>query len=459
MDITSERLILSSLVLDEDYVRKTLPFLQSEYFHDKIERTVFEIIRSYLQEYNTLPNLTTLLIDIRNHERLNDKEVAEAESIAREIFDIDRPTDAKWLVEQTEEFCRTKAVYNAIKKAIAVYDGTEKTMTPHAIPDMIKDAVSISFESHIGMDLYDDAGARYDYYALPTSKVPFDIELMNEITNGGISRKTLNVVVAGVNVGKTLSLVHLACAYARTGLNVLYFTMEMREEEILKRMDANMLKTPINKLEALGRDIFIDNVEKIRAKSYGTIKVKEYPPGVAHVGHFKHIINELKMKQRFTPDIIIVDYIGITGSSRMKLGNQSSYFYLKAVAEELRALAVETNTILWTAMQLTRSGISSTDVEITDVSESMGIPATADFMISITRTEELDSLGQVLFKQLKNRYGNKSNKLRFVVGVDLDRQTLYDVNQSEQDDIIMSEQVSVTRTGSLKDKFKQLNRV
>jgi KaiC/GvpD/RAD55 family RecA-like ATPase len=457
MDVTSEKLILSSLVQDEDYVRQVLPFLQSEYFHDKVERAVFETIHSYLQEYNTLPNRTTLLVDIRNHEKLNEKEIEEAEVIVRDIFTIDRPTDIKWLIKQTEEFCQSKAVYNAIMKAIAIYDGTEKTLTPHAIPDMIKEAVGISFDSRIGMDMYDDAGVRYDYYTLPESKVPFDIEILNEVTNGGVGRKTLNVVVAGVNVGKTLSLVHLACAYARAGLNVLYFTMEMREEEILKRMDANMLKTPINRLEELGRDTFIDKVEKIRAKSYGKIKVKEYPPGVAHVGHFKHIINELKMKQRFVPDIIIVDYIGITASSRMKLGQQTSYFYLKAVAEELRALAVETNTVLWTAMQLTRSGITNTDVEITDVSESMGIPATADFMISVTRTEELDNLGQVLFKQLKNRYGNKTNKLRFVVGIDFDKQTLYDVNQSEQEDIVVSQKISSANVTDLREKFKRLN--
>jgi replicative DNA helicase len=457
MDVTNEKLILSSLVVDDDYVRQVLPFLQSEYFNDKIERSVFETIRSYIHEYNTLPNKTTLLVDIRSHEKLNEKEVAEAENVVREIFDIDRPSDSKWLIKKTEEFCQEKAVYNAIMKAIAIYDGTEKTVTPHAIPDMIKDAVGISFDSHIGMDMYDDAGARYDYYTLPSSKIPFDIEILNEITNGGAGRKTLNVFVAGVNVGKTLSLVHLACAYARAGLNVLYFTMEMREEEILKRMDANMLKTPINKLEEFGRDAFIDKVEKLRAKSYGKIKVKEYPPGAAHAGHFKHIIGELKMKQRFVPDVIMVDYIGITGSARMKIGQQNSYFYLKAVAEELRALAVETDTVLWTAMQLTRTGITNTDVEITDVSESMGIPATADFMLSVTRTEELDGLGQVLLKQLKNRYGNKTNKLRFVVGIDLDKQTLYDVNQSEQDDIVVSQQVSTSNVGSLKDKFKKLN--
>jgi replicative DNA helicase len=456
MDVTSEKLILSSLVQDEDYVRQVLPFLKSEYFNDKVEKAVFETIRSYLLEYNTLPNKTTLLVDIRNHDDLNEKEIAEAESIIRDIFRIERPTDSKWLIGQTEEFCRTKAIYNAIVKAISIYDGTDKTMTPHAIPDMIKEAVSVSFDSHIGMDIYDDAGIRYDYYTLPESKIPFDIDLLNDITNGGVSRKTLNVVVAGVNVGKTLSLIHFACAYARAGYNVLYFTLEMREEEILKRMDANMLKTPINELGKLGRETFIDEVEKLRAKSYGKIKVKEYPPGSAHAGHFKHIINELKLKQRFVPDVIMVDYIGITGSSRMRMGQQNSYFYLKAVAEELRALAVETNTILWTAMQLTRSGITNTDVEITDVSESMGIPATADFMISITRTEELDGLGQVLFKQLKNRYGNKTNRLRFVVGVDLDRQTLYNVNSSEQDDIIAQERI-VTNTTNLKEKFKQLN--
>lgn len=455
MEITTERLILHSLVTDEEYIRQVLPFLKSDYFHDKIERAIFEKIRDYLHEYSALPNKTTLIIDIREHEKLNEKEVEEAENVIKDIFKIEDASDTKWLIKQTEEFCQSKAVYNSIMKAISIYDGTEKNLTPHAIPDLIKEAISVSFDTHIGMDLYEDAELRYEYYTRAESKIPFDIEILNEVTSGGVGRKTLNVVVAGVNVGKTLSLVHLACAYARQGYNVIYFTMEMREEEILKRIDANMLKVPISKLKDFSRDEFIDKVEKIRQKSYGKIKVKEFPPGSAHAGHFKHVLSELKIKKRFIPDVIIVDYIGITASSRIRAGQQNSYFYLKSISEELRALAVETDTALWTAMQLTRSGISSTDVEITDVSESMGIPATADFMISLTRTEDLDNLGQILVKQLKNRYGNKTNKLRFVVGIDLDCQLLYDVNQSEQDDIIDETKV-ITSTKNLKEKFKSL---
>lgn len=455
MEITSERVILSSLVKSESFVRQTLPFLKAEYFHDRVERAVFETVQAYLQNYNTLPNKTSLLIDVREHEKLSEKETAEAELVVKELFAIEEPSDDKWLVKQTEEFCQSKAVYNAIMKAIAIYDGAEKDLTPHAIPDMIKDAVGVSFDTHIGMDMCDDVEARHDYYTREESKVPFDIDVLNEVTNGGAGRKTLNVIVAGVNVGKTLSLVHLACAYARQGLNVLYFTMEMREEEILRRVDANILRMPMNKLETLTKDAFVEKFESVKEKSYGKIKVKEFPPGSAHTGHFKHVISELKLKQRFVPDIILVDYIGITASARMKLGQQNSYFYLKAVAEELRALAVETDTVLWSAMQLTRSGMSNSDVDITDVSESMGIPATADFMLSVTRTEELDEMGQVLFKQLKNRYGNKVDKLRFVVGVDLYRQTLYEVNQSEQDDLVVEKTCS-TSTASLKDKFKKL---
>ncbi len=354
MDVTDEKLILSNLIIDEEYISQVLPFLQPEYFQNKIEKISFEVIRDYIQIYNTLPNRTTIVHDLREKESLNDHETQEAEQLIKEVCNIERPTDRIWLVKKTEEFCQSKAVYNAIIKAISIYDGSETEIGSHAIPDLIKEAISISFDSHIGMDFYSDANTRYDYYTLEENKIPFDLGILNAITNGGLGRRSLNIILGGLHVGKTLLMISMACDYIKLGYNVLYLTMEMREEEILMRMDANLLKTPINKLKEFSRDSFIDRVEKIRQKSYGQIKVKEFPTGASHSGHFKHIIDELKLKHNFIPSIIFVDYMGIMGSSRMKMGTQNSYFYLKAVSEELRALAQETDTVLWSAMQMTR---------------------------------------------------------------------------------------------------------
>lgn len=354
MDVTDEKLILSNLIIDEEYISQVLPFLQPEYFQNKIEKISFEVIRDYIQIYNTLPNRTTIVHDLREKESLNDHETQEAEQLIKEVCNIERPTDRVWLVKKTEEFCQSKAVYNAIIKAISIYDGSETEIGSHAIPDLIKEAISISFDSHIGMDFYSDANTRYDYYTLEENKIPFDLGILNVITNGGLGRRSLNIILGGLHVGKTLLMISMACDYIKLGYNVLYLTMEMREEEILMRMDANLLKTPINKLKEFSRDSFIDRVEKIRQKSYGQIKVKEFPTGASHSGHFKHIIDELKLKHNFIPSIIFVDYMGIMGSSRMKMGTQNSYFYLKAVSEELRALAQETDTVLWSAMQMTR---------------------------------------------------------------------------------------------------------
>ncbi len=354
MDVTDEKLILSNLIIDEEYISQVLPFLQPEYFQNKIEKISFEVIRDYIQIYNTLPNRTTIVHDLREKESLNDHETQEAEQLIKEVCNIERPTDRIWLVKKTEEFCQSKAVYNAIIKAISIYDGSETEIGSHAIPDLIKEAISISFDSHIGMDFYSDANTRYDYYTLEENKISFDLGILNAITNGGLGRRSLNIILGGLHVGKTLLMISMACDYIKLGYNVLYLTMELREEEILMRMDANLLKTPINKLKEFSRDSFIDRVEKIRQKSYGQIKVKEFPTGASHSGHFKHIIDELKLKHNFIPSIIFVDYMGIMGSSRMKMGTQNSYFYLKAVSEELRALAQETDTVLWSAMQMTR---------------------------------------------------------------------------------------------------------
>ena len=459
MDVTDEKLILSNLIVDEDYVSRVLPFLQSEYFQNNVERALFDIIRTYIQNYNNSPNRTTLIHDARESKTISEREITDAEHLIKEICSFERPTDREWLIKKTEEFCQNKAVYNAIVKSISIYDGSDKETSPHSIPELLRSAISISFDSHIGMDYFDDTEARYEYYTLEENKIPFDLHILNGITNGGLGRKSLNLILAGLHVGKTLSMISLACDYAKLGQNVLYLTLEMREEEILMRMDANLLKTPINKLKEFGRDVFINKVEKIRQKSYGQIKVKEFPTGAAHTGHFKHVIDELKLKFKFIPDVIFVDYLGIVGSSRMKMGSQNSYFYLKAVSEELRALAQETNTVLWSAMQLNREGISSTDPELTNVAEAISVLHTADFAISITRTEELDSAAQILFKQQKNRFGNKTDKLRFIMGVDLEKQILHSVNNAEQTDLI-DEKVQMkinTDTKSLKDKFKKLN--
>lgn len=368
--ISTERLVLGGLVMSEDFTRQTIPFLQPEYFQNTAEQSVFKTIKKYIHEYKSLPSSTALMLDVKNDMELAERDIASAVDIVNDIYTINvKDLDPKWLVKQAEEFCQSKAIYLAIMKSIAIYDGSEKDLTPHAIPDMVKNAISISFDSHIGKDYYDDAEARYDYYTQPENKVPFDLEILNKITNGGCGKKTLNVIAAGVNCGKTLTMCHLAAAYMKMGHNVLYISMEMSEDEILKRVDANLLRVNINKISELGRDAFLSRVHKIREKTHGKIKVKEFPTGAATCAHFSHLLNELKLKQGFEPTIIIIDYIGITGSSRMKMGVQSSYFYLKAVAEEMRALAVETETVVWTALQLNRQGITSSDVEITDVAE------------------------------------------------------------------------------------------
>jgi replicative DNA helicase len=460
MEISQERIILSSLVRNDEFVRETLPFLKDEYFKDDIERALFNSIKGYLDKYNNAPNLTTLTVEIRETPSLNEEQTLEAEDIVKELFLIEPPGDKSWLIAQTESFCQNKAVYNAIMKAISIYDGSEKVLSPHAIPDFLRDAVGISFDTHVGMDFWDDAAKRYDFYTEPENKFPFGLKILNEITNGGILKKTLNLIVAGINVGKTLSLIDLACWYSRCGLNVLYITLEMREEMILQRVDANMLEISLNKIETLGRDNYLTRMGEIHQKGYGKIKVKELPTGTGTTSRFRHLINELKMKQKFKPDIIIVDYIGIMDSSRLKVGSTNSYFYLKSIAEELRGLAVETDTAIWTAMQLTRAGVQNSDAGITDIGESFGIPATADFILSVARTEELDQVGQLLMKQIKNRYGNKIKHIRFLVGVDLERQFLFDVTQREQDELIqepVDDDVKF-KMQSLKEKFAALNK-
>lgn len=431
MSYNTERVILSGLVNNSEYASKVMPYLKDEYFDDVAERSVFSLIMSYSTHYSKIPNKAVVHHALSN-QTLSEELRDECMECVDQIFDEIEIEDYSWLVDQSESFCRQKAVHNAIMKSISIYSGEDTSYNIHAIPEFLREAISVSFDGSVGMDYFDDAARRYDYYTQSTSKIPFDVEVLNEITEGGLPRKTLNVILAAVNAGKTMSMIHLASCYFKQGYNVVYFTMEMAEEEILRRIDANVLDVPLKDIPTLDRDAFMDRVQTMKAMSRGKVKVKEYPTGGASIAHFKHALDEMKLKQNFIPDVIIVDYIGIVASSRVKNTQANSYTVMKSVTEELRSLAVETNTVTVSAVQLNRTGISSSDVEMTDVADSMGIAHTSDWMIALTRTEELDAQHQILVKQLKSRYSNKSNKTRFVVGVDLDKQKLLDAaNPSE----------------------------
>lgn len=456
-EITNEKLILSSLARNESYARKVAPFIKDEYFEDRIEKKLYLVIQNYLNKYNSVPSKTDISITIRNDQTLSEDQTDTALLIIDELWAMEPSKNNEWLVETTEFFCQDKSIYLAIQKAISIYQGEDKELTSHAIPDILKTAISVCFDSKVGMDFFDDAASRYDFYANPESKIPFHIDILNEVTCGGVPRKTLNVLVAGVNVGKTMSLIDLACGYTARGLNVLYFSNEMREEMIMMRADANRLKTPVNELVTMGKEKFLNRIEVLRQKSYGRLKVKEFPPGTATATHFRHVVDELKLKQNFIPDVIMVDYLTITASSRMKYGNTSSYFYYKAVAEELRALAVELNVVMWSAAQFNRGGMSATEVGMEDLAESVAIAQTVDGMWGLIRTEELDSIGQILWKQLKSRYANKAVKEKFVTGVNIDLQTFYDVDQNAQPELHQSSHVKQVSGDEMKAKFMSKN--
>lgn len=454
--ISNERLILSALVKNERYMRAVFPFLKNDFYRDSIEKRIFELIGEYLSKYNSCPNKSSLAILVTNDMTLNEKQTLEAADVVEDIFDIIPPANEEFLIKTTEEWCQTQSVHNAIDTAISIYQGENKNLSVHSIPDILKEAIGMSFDVKVGMDFDDDALIRWEFYTTPENKIPFDIEIMNEVTCGGVTRKTLNVLTAGVNVGKTMSLIHLASAYKKQGLNVLYFSLEMREEMIMQRMDANILKIAVNDIVSLGQERYLSRIETLRQKTHGKLKVKEFPPGTASAAHFRHTINELKLKQNFIPDVIIVDYLTICASSRMKYGVQGSYFYYKAVAEELRALAVEMNVVMWTAAQFNRGGMAATEVGMEDLAESVGIAQTVDGMWAVIRTDELDQVGQLMIKQLKSRYANKAVKTRFTIGVDIDKQTLFDVTQSQQTDIIQPEALRAPTQNDLKNRFMGL---
>ena len=426
-----ENIIIQSLIRDPDYIGKVIPYIDGTFFEDSINEAIFNSIKSYFVKVGKQPEKNILLVNV-GEENLSDSQFEEAQTIVKESFQEETVQDTNWLLEQTEQWCQERSMYHTIMKAISIYDGSDKTLSPHAIPDMMRDSLSISFETNIGYDWAGSAEDRFHYYSEPEHKVPFLLETLNEITNGGIPTKTLNLILAGVHVGKTMSLVHLACDYIRQGFDVLYVSMEMSENEILQRVDANLLKVPMHELVELGKDKFMTRIHGLRSKSFGDLKVIQYPTSVGTSGHIEQAMNDLRTKMHWTPSVVMIDYIGIVASSKIKVGSTNSHFYLKSVAEELRALGIKHDVIVWSAMQLTRGGMGSSDPDMTDIAESIGIPGVCDFMLAAMRTEELDQLGHIAYKQLKNRYRRLTLRPRFVLGSDMDQQCLRDVAKSEQ---------------------------
>lgn len=429
-----ERLVLANLIENEEYARKVIPFIKHEYFHDHSERIVFDLIDQYTKKYNKFPSKEALSIDLENVGSINEDQYKEAQAIIREL-ETDK-SDVEWLVDNTEKFCQDKAVYNAVMESIKILDDKSGGKSKGSIPQILSDALGVSFDSHVGHDFLDDYSPRYEFYHTKEKKIPFDLDYLNKITKGGLPIKTLNVALAGTGVGKSLFMCHCAAANLLQGYNVLYITLEMAEERIAERIDANLINVTMDELSLLPKEIYEKKVERIKRGTQGKLIIKEYPTACAGSANFRHLLNELKIKRNFVPDIVYIDYLNICTSSRLRQGaNINSYTYIKAIAEELRGLAVEFKVPVVTATQTTRSGYSNSDVDLTDTSESFGLPATADFMFALIATEELQDLNQIMVKQLKNRYNDPNLYRKFVVGVDRAKMKLYDCEQSAQEDI------------------------
>ena len=430
-----ETLILSNLLNDENYLRKVIPFIKDEYFIDSIERKLYYHIRNFVDEYNASPSVEALSISCQNDKTLTEDEYYRIGSVLDTL--TQKENNIEWLLDETEKFCKEKAVYNAIVQSIQIIDGKNDKLTSDAIPEILKDALAISFDNSVGHDYLEDSESRFDFYHRVEEKLPFDLEFFNKITKGGLSKKTLNVALAGTGVGKSLFMCHMAAGALSQGKNVLYITMEMAEEKIAERIDANLMNVTMDDLKNLPKQMFDDRITRIQKKTEGKLIIKEYPTASAHAGHFRALLNELSLKKDIRPDIIFIDYLNICASSRFKMsGSVNSYIYIKGIAEELRGLAVEFNVPIMTATQTTRTGYSNSDVELTDTSESFGLPATADFMFALISTEDLEKLGQLLIKQLKNRYNDPSQHKRFVIGVDRAKMKLFDLDMSAQKSIM-----------------------
>jgi len=447
-----ETSILANLIFNEDYGRKTIPFLKDEYFSDFTEKTIFGEIETYVKKYNKFPSKEALLIDLSTKDNLNEDQFKSSEAYVNHMK-VDPDTQIDWLLDQTEKFCQDKAIYNAIMKSINVLDDKTGTLSKGSIPQILSDALAVSFDTSIGHDFLEDYVPRYEFYHQKERRIPFDIDYMNKITKGGLPSKTLNIALAGTGVGKSLFMCHCAAGNLLQNFNVLYITLEMAEERIAERIDANMLNVNIDDLEIMPKDVYEKKINRLQSKTTGKLIIKEYPTASAGSANFRHLLNELKIKRNFRPDIIYIDYLNICASSRIKMGaNVNSYTYVKAIAEELRGLAVEFDVPIVSATQTTRSGFASSDVDLTDTSESFGLPATADFMFALISTEQLQELNQIMVKQLKNRYNDPSMFKRFVVGVDRAKMKLYDVEQSGQDDLLDTSVMDKSEFGRRSDE-------
>ncbi len=433
MRVRLEQTILKNLIKNEDYTRKVLPFLKEEYFSNLEDRLLFKEVADFVLKYNQQPTFDALSIEIDNIRGSTDDTIKNIQETLKELNSDPSSTNEDWLLDNTEKFCQEKAIYNAITESLEIMNGKGK-LTKGAIPTLLSDALAISFDPNVGHDYLENYVERYEHYHRVEERLPFDLEFFNKITKNGVPRKTLNVVMGGVGGGKSLTLCHFSASYLAMGKNVLYITLELAEEEVAKRIDANLMNITFDDLQALPRDLYDKRISNLKHKTNGKLIIKEYATATASTIHFRSLLNELNLKKGFVPDVIMVDYLNICASSRIKPGNGvNSYTYVKAIAEELRGLAVEFNVPIWSATQLTRSGYTSTDPGMEDTSESFGLPATADFFVALVVTEQLSQLNQIMVKQLKNRYNDPGLNKRFVIGVDRGKMKLYDVEASAQD--------------------------
>ena len=444
--------ILRNLIHNDDYTRKVIPFIQPEYFEDRVQKTIFLEIAEFVVNYDSLISLEALEIEISNRSDLSDEDIKTAKKCIEKLDE--NPAEQQWLMDSTEKWCRDRAIYLALMESIYIADGKDEKKSRDAIPNILSTALAVSFDNHIGHDYLQDYQERFESYHRKEDRIPFDIDYLNKITKGGLPNKTLNIALAGTGVGKSLFMCHMASACLLQGYNVLYITLEMAEEKIAERIDANLLNINIQELADLPKPMFESKVNSLMKKTQGNLIIKEYPTASAHSGHFKALLNELALKKSFRPNIIFIDYLNICASSRYR-GNSSvnSYSYIKSIAEELRGLACEANVPIVSATQTTRSGYSSSDIDLTDTSESFGLPATADLMFAIIKTDELEELGQIMVKQLKNRYNDPTMHKRFVLGIDRAKMRIYDCEQSEQT-LVDSGSDEEYNDENSKDKFK-----
>lgn len=457
MNYNIEQTILKNILTNEPFMRKVLPFIRPEYFQG-VYNQLFKEIGKYVSKYNKLPVQESLKIEIDQSEKFSDEQYAHAMEILPNLF-IKEKLDDKWLEDTTEKWCQDRAIHNAIMESISIIDGKHGSLTKNALPDLLQKALSVSFDTNVGHDYIENVDQRYDFYHEQEERIPFDIDYFNRITKGGLPNKTLNIALAGTGVGKSLFMCHVAGSCLSIGKNVLYITMEMAEERIAERIDANLLNIPMDQLENISKPMLTGKVEELASKTDGKLIIKEYPTGSANANHFRALLNELKLKKNFVPDIIFIDYLNICASARMKAmgGSINSYTYIKAIAEELRGLAVEFDVPVVSATQTTRSGFSSSDPGLEDTSESFGLPATADLMFALISSEELEALGQIMVKQLKNRYNDPNKHKRFVVSIDRSRMKLYDADNPEEgvvDDRPVFDKSNTEEQRRIEDKFK-----